>query len=284
MKVLVTGGLGFIGSTLVDKLVENHDVYIIDEDRHGRIESWYNDKVKELFLDDIDDINEVTNIKYDVIYHLGAESRIQPSLINPEETFQTNVMGTVEVCRYAKKNNCKLIYAGSCTAEDQFSNPYAFTKFKGEETCRMYNEVYGMKTAIARFYNVYGDRHYREGDHATVLGVFEQQYIDGKPLTITGDGTQQRDFVHVDDIVDGLIKMSETECDGEIYNFGYGKPTSINDIAKMFNTQIRHIEKPYGEMYKVYANIYGAEHFLQWKPKIKVEDYIKEFTDVHRAK
>jgi UDP-glucose 4-epimerase len=291
-NILVTGGLGFIGSHLVDRLVnDGHYVHIIDDMSTGSV-SNRNRNIKSFIFDDIVKTYNTRNVymfgDIDVIYHLGAESRIQPSLLNPFKTFETNVIGTVSMCDLARHYNCKIIYAGSCTAEEQFLNPYAFTKFKGEEICKMYNEVYNVKTAIARFFNVYGDRHYREGSHATVLGIFEKQYMDGKPLTITGDGKQERDFVHVDDIVDGLIAMGETDCDGETYEFGYGKSYSINEIASMFKTEVVHIEKPFGEMYSARADIFDAVKYLGWESKIKVEDYINEFIrnnqNVHTTK
>jgi len=280
-NVLVTGGLGFIGSHLVDRLVKDgHGVCVIDNLSTGTIDNR-NKKLNNMIFDDIVKVYEKRDVyrfgDIDIIYHLGAESRIQPSLKNPYQTFKTNVMGTTSMCDLARHYNCKLIYAGSCTAEEQFLNPYAFTKFKGEEICKMYNEVYEVKTAIARFFNVYGDRHYREGSHATVLGIFEKQYMEGKPLTITGDGEQERDFIHVDDIVDGLILMSETDCDGETYEFGYGKSYSINEIASMFKTEVVHIEKPYGEMNTARADIFEAVKYLNWEPTRNVEDYIKEF-------
>jgi len=280
-NVLVTGGLGFIGSHLVDRLVKDeHDVCVIDNLSTGTIDNR-NKKLNNMIFDDIVKVYEKRDVyrfgDIDIIYHLGAESRIQPSLKNPYQTFKTNVMGTTSMCDLARHYNCKLIYAGSCTAEEQFLNPYAFTKFKGEEICKMYNEVYEVKTAIARFFNVYGSRHYREGSHATVLGIFEKQYMEGKPLTITGDGEQERDFIHVDDIVDGLILMSETDCDGETYEFGYGKSYSINEIASMFKTEVVHIEKPYGEMNTARADIFEAVKYLNWEPTRNVEDYIKEF-------
>ena len=280
-NVLVTGGLGFIGSHLVDRLVKDeHDVCVIDNLSTGTIDNR-NKKLNNMIFDDIVKVYEKRDVyrfgDIDIIYHLGAESRIQPSLKNPYQTFKTNVMGTTSMCDLARHYNCKLIYAGSCTAEEQFLNPYAFTKFKGEEICKMYNEVYEVKTAIARFFNVYGDRHYREGSHATVLGIFEKQYMEGKPLTITGDGEQERDFIHVDDIVDGLILMSETDCDGETYEFGYGKSYSINEIASMFKTEVVHIEKPFGEMHTARADIFEAVKYLNWEPTRNVEDYIKEF-------
>lgn len=282
-KVLVTGGLGFIGSNLVDKLVENNDVWILDNDS---INSKYegNEKVKFIYLKNVQRMNTFLNIKFDVIYHLAAESRIQPSLESPENTFDSNIMGTVQVCNYARLNGCKVIYASSCTVDDEYLNPYAYTKSKGEEICKLYNEIYNVKTSIARFYNVYGKRHYREGDHATVLGIFEKQYMEGKPLSITGDGKQKRDFVHVDDIVDGLIKMSNTVCDNEVYEFGCGKCYSIDEIANMFSTKVIYIDKPYGEMDYALADIYDAVHSLNWKPKIKIKNYIKEFIDENRTK
>jgi len=283
-NVLVTGGLGFIGSHLVDRLVKDHDVYVIDDCSTGSL--MHINKKACTVVDYILGINEGFEFPdIDIIYHLAAESRIPPSLKYPRYTFRTNVMGTVDVCEFARKQEkqCKVIYAGSCTAEDKYLNPYALSKYQGEEVCKMYNKVYGVPVSIARFFNVYGPRHYREGGHATVLGIFEKQYMEEKSLTVTGSGSQRRDFIHVSDVVDGLIAISETECHGDIYNFGFGKSHAILDIARMFNTDMEYIDQPSCEMYNVKADIDETVYKLRWIPKIKIEDYIKEFVDENRV-
>ena len=201
-KVLVTGGCGFIGSHLVDLLVskKDYEIYVIDNLDTGRVENINKSKNVKYFFKDIRNIlTEVELLSelegLEVIYHLGARARIQPSFTNPTLTIDVNTGGTSVICELARKLNAKVVYAGSSSYYGGvYLNPYSFTKWQGEEVCKMYSEVYRLKTAIARFFNVYGERHPKEGPYGTVVGIFERQYSNNEALTVTGDGEQRRDF------------------------------------------------------------------------------------------
>lgn len=281
-NILVIGGAGFIGSNLVDKLVEKDNVYVLDDLSTGKKE-YVNEKAT-FILRDISKIEDnikkdlfILPEKIDTIYHLGAESRIQPSLKNPLNTVDVNVKGTAIVCNIAKEYNSKIIYAGSCTAyEKDYLSPYSLTKVQGEQICKMYNKLYNVPVNIARFFNVYGPRQMEEGNHSTVVGIFKKQYENNEPLTITGTGEQERDFIHVYDIVDGLIKIDEKGKDGEIYNLGVGRCTSIKKLASYFKCKIKYIDKREGEMEWALSDLTSSIRDLEFKAKHDIQDYINE--------
>ena len=221
-----------------------------------------------------------------MIFHLAALPRIGPSFKNPKEVFETNVQGTQNILEYARVFKIPVIYAGSSSFHGgRYKNPYTFTKWQGEELCKMYNKVFGVKTTICRFYNVYGDYMIDEGVYRTVLSIFKEQYEKGEPLTITGDGEQRRDFTHVDDVVDGLIKCAEHTSDiTSTYEFGRGKNFSINEIAEMFRfgdmphdvPPVKYIDPIPGESRETLRTNDHAKNILKWKPTRNVEDWIKE--------
>lgn len=268
MKYLVTGGSGFIGSHLVDKLVrQGHKVVIWDNYSTGKKK---NENPKALYYNiDVAGISpDFHNIKYEAIFHLAGEARIQPSFKNPALTHDSNVTGTLKILEVAKRHCTKVIYAGSSSVyHDQYANPYSFTKMKAEEYCTLYNKVYEVPVAIARFFNVYGPRQLEEGAYATVIGIFERQRREKVPLTITGDGEQRRDFTHVEDIVDGLIAMSKDEWRANIFNLGTGTNHSINELAAMFQCPVKHIPSRPGEAQDTLADISFSMSHLNWKPK-----------------
>ena len=149
-------------------------------------------------------------INPDIIYHIAARARIQPSIDNPHKTFKSNVKGTENVLEYARIEDIPVVYAGSSSVHgDVHANPYTFSKWQGEEMCKLYTKVFNLPTVICRFYNVYGEHQLTDGDYCCVLGIFERQYKSYEPLTITGDGEQRRDFTHINDIVDALIKLGD---------------------------------------------------------------------------
>ena len=206
---------------------------------------------------------------------------------NPVPPLQTNVMGTLNVLEYARKNgNVPVVYAGSSSSHgDKNANPYTFTKWQGELLCQMYNEVYQLPTVITRFYNVYGPHQILDGAYAAVIGIFQTLYNESKPLTITGDGEQRRDFTHVDDIVDGLIRccsMLESnmshKVNGQYFELGYGKNYSINEIAKAFgkNYPTKYIDARPGEMRETLNTDTKAKELLGWKPKNDIIKYIQK--------
>jgi UDP-glucose 4-epimerase len=206
MKILVTGGVGFIGTALIKKLLnEGHDVHSLDDYSIGTKENEIKGCIYH--AGDIENIN-LMDKDFDLIFHLAALSRIQPSFNQPEETFRVNTIGTQKVCEFARLSGAKVIYAGSSSRwHNPYQSPYAACKHMGEEVCKMYKKTYGMDIEIVRFYNVYGPGEIVDGDWAAIIGKWRRQVRDGEPITIVGDGEQKRDFTHIDDIIDGLWKI-----------------------------------------------------------------------------
>jgi len=206
MKILVTGGAGFVGSNLIKSLIKlEHEVVSFDDYSIGTKENHLEGVVYHNL-----DINKIFSLQndFDLVYHLAGLSRIQPSFTQPSETFRANTCGVEAILEWAKEKKTKVVYSGSSSRHhDPYQSPYAFYKYLGEEICRMYRKIYSLKIQIVRFYNVYGPNEITEGDWAAVIGLWRNQVALGQPITIVGDGEQRRDFTHVDDIVDGLIKI-----------------------------------------------------------------------------
>jgi len=286
MNILVTGGLGFVGSHLVDLLVQDFDnnVTVIDDLSSESSSDSYRNPMAEYHIADIRNINKgwikyhfEKLRKFDVIYHLAARARIQPSFKNPAECFDIDARGTCEVLEFARNQGAKVVYAGSSSAYGGPKlNPYAFSKYTGEELCILFSQIYDMSTVIARFFNVYGDRHPRSGQYATVVGIFEKQMMDGDSLTVTGTGKQRRDFTHVSDIVSGFKALAYDEYKGQILNLGTGINHSINELAHLFKDDITWIPKRPGEAWTTLADIKMAKELLDWEPRIKFIDGIDE--------
>jgi nucleoside-diphosphate-sugar epimerase len=280
-KVLITGGLGFIGYNLVKRLLETTEYEITVIDNLTSDSSDINNKHEGVnyIIDDINNINneEYQHLSFDLIFHLAALARIQPSFEDPVSYFKSNVMGTVTICELAKRCNAKIMYAASSSAEaGPKLNPYAFTKYTGEEILQMYSQIYNISTVCARFFNVYGDRQPTEGTYATIIGIFERQCSNNESLTITGDGEQRRDFTHVYDICDGLICLSKDKHNGEIYNLGTAINYSINEIAAMFSNNTTYIPARAGEARITLADISKTKKY-GYNPKQNIELYIEEF-------
>jgi len=281
MNVLVTGGVGFIGTNLIQRLLDDgHKVVSLDNYSNGKEENEIENKNVTYYNVDIRDCMDFDFFmdKPDVIYHLAALPRIQPSFEFPELTFETNVLGTVNLMSWAKEKNCPVIYAGSSSSNgDVYANPYTFTKYQGEEIVKMYNRIYGVPASICRFYNVYGPHQLTDGEYCTVVGIFQRQYNEGKELTITGDGEQRRDFTHVFDIVDGFIKAGENidKSNGQTFELGRGENHSINVIAQSFDTGYTYIPERPGEMRETLCTDTKARRLLGWEPTIDILDYIE---------
>ena len=277
MNCLVTGGAGFIGSHLVERLLEDgHKVVVWDNYSTGKRENHVEGAVYiEL---DIDCLTfPALYDPQDVIFHLAGEARIQPSFEDPMLTHRSNVTGTMKVLEVARCCGARVVYAGSSSVyHDQYANPYSFTKFKAEEYCTLYNRIYKVPVAIARFFNVYGPRQIEDGAYATVVGIFQRQYRDGEPLTVTGDGKQRRDFTHVKDIVSGLIAMSKKDWKANIFNLGTGRNYSINEVAYMFKENLEYIPARPGEARETLADISQTTSVLGWEPEHKLEDYVRD--------
>ena len=279
MKVIVTGGVGFVGTNLIKKLLKDgNEVVSLDNYSTGKKENEQ-DGCKYIDVDISDSLRRHKAFgleqyklkKPDLIFHLGALARIQPSLKKPASTITNNFMGTLNVLDYARENNIPVVYAGSSTFHHGlWGSPYAWSKHSGEQLCKLYSTIYDLPTAICRFYNVYGEHQLEDGAYATVVGIFEKQFREGRPLTITGNGEQRRDFTHVDDIVDGMFLSMSKEFG--TYELGSGVNYSINELANMFGEDYpkEYIEERVGE----------ARETLCKKPdlllvKNNLEDYIK---------
>ena len=293
MRVLVTGGAGFVGTNLIKRLLsEGHEVISVDNYSTGKYKNqqkgcdyYQRDLSNSYWWSLVDEcLCEVTcecSIKpVDIIYHLAARARIVPSFEDPISTFKSNALATQNVLEWARKHNTPVIYAGTSSIHgDKYSNPYTFTKHQGEELINLYGKTFNLPTVICRFYNVYGPHQLTEGDYCCVLGIFERQFIKGEPLTITGDGEQRRDFTHVDDIVDGLIRCGESidEVSGEVFELGRGKNYSINEIANAFeNYPTKYIDARPGEIKITLNKDTKAQKILGWKPKKDIINYIKD--------
>ncbi|MDA9233491.1 NAD-dependent epimerase/dehydratase family protein [Flavobacteriaceae bacterium] len=278
MKILVTGGAGFIGANLCEKLIKSHEVYSIDNYSIGSLENHINGVI--YINGDIAEISNILENDFDLCFHLAGLSRIQPSFNNPFNTFHSNTLGTQKVLDWSRKNSTKIIYSGSSSKHhNPYQSPYALYKYLGEELCKMYKEVYGMKIEIARFYNVYGPKEIIDGDWAAVIGIWRRQIRDGEALTIVGDGEQRRDFTHVHDIVDGLIKISETDKSHiDAWELGSGKNYSINEISKMFsekfNCKIEYVPNQNGNYRETLREHNDAIELLGWRPKMNINSYI----------
>ena len=280
MRTIVTGGAGFIGTNLIKRLLKDgHDVISLDNYSTGFIE---NHQVGCDYCD-VDVTKRFPDIDVpDVIFHLAALARIQPSIKNPHKTIFNNFVSTLNILEYARKNNIRFVYAGSSSFHHGlYESPYAWSKFSGEDLCKLYSNVYNMDTSICRFYNVYGPHQIEDGIYCTLMGIFEKQYRDGEPLTIVGTGEQRRDFTHVDDIVEGLIKCSEQPLRGEIFELGSGKNYSINEVANIFGEDYpkKYIDQRPGEYDVTLADYTLAKKTLKWKPHLNLSDYIKKIIE-----
>ena len=294
MKCIVTGGAGFIGSHIVDRLIEdgNEVISLDNESASSNEEFYWNQKAHKAVLD-ICDYDKIEPLFKDVdcVFHLAAEARIQPAIKNPQRAVLTNVLGTCNVLQASRENGVgRVLYSSTSSAyglcntpplsEDMPNdclNPYSVTKVSGEGLCNMYNKLYGLKTLIFRYFNVYGERQPIKGQYAPVVGIFLRQFAAREPLTIVGDGLQRRDFTYVQDVVEANILASETDSDdifGQTINIGVGRNHSILDIAKMIGYNFKHLPERLGEARITLANIDKARELLGWKPEVGIEDWI----------
>src|SRR6185312_2683736 len=301
-KVVVTGGAGFIGSNLVDVLVERKfDVHSIDKEVEVHVIDNYaggkrNDRInpKATYHDaDIRDYDAIAPIiagaKY--VFHEAALPRVQFSIENPELTFSVNVAGMVSVLRAAHEGGVsRVVYAASSSAygdqevmpltEDlpaMPKSPYGLQKYIGELSCKLWYDVYGLSTVSLRYFNVYGPKFDPEGAYVLVIGKFLKQKKEGTPLTITGDGTQTRDFTHVSDIVRANLLAAESPNvgKGEVMNIGAGRNVSVNDLAALIGGPSVHVEARL-EPHDTKADNRKAKELLDWEPMVKLEDGIAE--------
>ena len=274
MNIVVTGGAGFVGTNLIKRLIEDgHDVVSIDNYSTG---SQLNHQKDCFYLThDITKITDYSFLKPDIIFHMAAIARIQPSFKDPLNYFETNATGTLKIAQYCAENNVPLIYAGSSSHHSgKFKNPYTFSKDIGEEITQLFNQHFGLKSSIARFYNVYGPHQLTKGGYATLIGRWLNNIENGHECEIYGDGSKRRDFTHVDDIVHGLIKIMLNQSFGHVFEFGRGKNYSVNEVADMFNIKPKYTDDKPGEAQETLADYSLAKQKLNWEPKKNLKDYI----------
>jgi len=276
-KVLVTGGCGFIGKALTQELIKRgYEVDVIDNlfiGREAKIPEGCN------FLGgDIRGMDNIDDKAYDYIFHLAALSRIQPSFKNPTQTFSANVDGTKKVVEYAFQNKSKLIYAGSSSRHHNPTlSPYGMSKHMGEEWIKMYKKVYNLDAEIVRFYNVYGPGELVDSHMAAVIGIWRAAIKKSETIKIHGDGEQRRDFTHIDDIVDGLIKIAESnEKHEDAWELGTGKNYSLNEVARMFNVFYEYVDEVKGNYRETIRINDDALNRLGWKPQDRLNEYINK--------
>lgn len=298
MKCLVTGGAGFIGSNLVDRLVaDGHQVVVIDNQSSSArdVFHWVYTEGVENYRYDICDY-EKTRPLYegvDYVFHLAAEAHIQPAIENPIRAVMVNAVGTCTVLQCAREAGVKkVMYSSTASAYggnqspnietqlDDCLNPYSVSKVSGEKICKMYTDLFGLRTVIFRYFNVYGERQPLRGQYAPVVGLFLEMAKKDEPLTIVGDGNQRRDFVYVGDVVNANITAALTDVDydayGQVYNVGTGNNYSVNQIARMISSNKVNVAPRAGEVRYSLANSNKFKTTFGWKPTVKLEDWIAQ--------
>lgn len=299
MISLVTGGCGFIGSHIVDRLLkEGHIVRVIDNFSTGRPDNLNHHKNNpnlQIFHMDIRNKQEIEPVfeNVDYIFHMAALADIVPSIQKPEEYYTSNVLGTFYVLECAKKANIKkLVYAASSSCygiPDQYPTdeeadirpqyPYALTKRLGEETVLHWGQVYQLPVVTLRLFNVYGTRSRTSGTYGAVFGVFLAQKIAGKPFTIVGDGNQTRDFTYVTDVADAFYTVAMSDIVNETFNVGSGGTYSVNRLCELLEGECVHIPKRPGEPDCTYADTKKIENAIGWKAKVSLEEGVKIILD-----
>jgi len=294
-KAIVTGGAGFIGSNLVDKLIEQGvEVTILDDLSTGKKEN-INPKAKFINCD-ISIVPQSLLTSYiegaDVVFHLAALARVQPSIEDPLPYNSVNITGTLNILLAAHKTGVKrVVYSASSSAYGETEilptpetaptnplSPYGLQKYVGEQYCKMFSEVYGLDTVSLRYFNVYGERMSLEGAYKLAIPIFANQMLEGKPLTINNDGEQRRDFTYIEDVVNAniLAATNSEDLKGEVFNIGNGDNYSVNELADMLGG-----EKSYGnkviEPFQTLADNSKAALILNWEPKGSLPTWIKKY-------
>ena len=291
---IVTGGAGFIGSHIVKELKRlDHMVVVIDNEYSDNDNfHWRKDTLNV----DID-ITDYKGLKNaftgaDYVFHLAAEARIGPAIENPVNALNINTIGTCNVLQCAREVGAKKVLYSSTssgyglneapnieTQPDDCLNPYSVSKIAGEKLCKMYTDLYGLKTIVFRYFNVFGERAPRKGQYAPVTGIFLRQKAAGEPLTIVGDGEQRRDYIYVKDVANANVMAAISNPDddayGQVYNVGSGKNYSVNEIASFISDDTINIPPRVGEARNSLANIDKIRKTFAWKPEMNVEEWIK---------
>jgi len=298
MKALVTGGSGFIGSTLTDALIDKGwEVHTLDNLSATTHESFYfNNKATNHNFHLCDEANLIKLFKensFDYVFHLAAESRIQPTLKNPPSACNVNAVGTCQILQRALDTGVKRVMYSSTSSvyglknapplrEDMpvdCLNPYSVSKYSGELLCKMYLDLFGLETITFRYFNVYGPREPVRGLYAPVIGRFLNQYNNGECMTVVGDGLKTRDYTHVNDVVGINILAAESdnpEAVGQVFNVGQGKSYSVMDLTEIIGGPHVLIPDRPGEAQDTLADISKARDLLGWDPKENLVEYMKK--------
>lgn len=296
---LVTGGTGFIGSNLVDKLVDLCDkVVVIDNKSSKSRDEYYSNERAinyDLDLSNPQNIETIKNIlienKIKNVFHMAADVSVQYCVENPQQSYSNNVLSTLNILESSRISNMidKFVFSSTSAVyglTDKISsetdstdclNSYSHSKYAGENLMEMYYNLYGLPTISFRYFNVYGNRQATKGQYAPVMGIFLKQRNEGIPLTITGDGLQTRDFVHVSDVVNANILVANTHVQdsyGKVYNVGSGKGYSIRKIAELIHDRTEYIAPRFGEARFSCASINKIKSTFGWEPTVKLEDWI----------
>ena len=285
-KVLVTGGAGFIGSHLCQRLALNkaYEVYSLDNYSTGTKDNHVSNVT--YITGETKDIRNLVNFKPDHIYHLGEYSRVEQSFDDIEKVWKSNKDGIFAVLQFCRSTGAKIIYAGSSTkfgdgGLGRSQSPYAWTKASNTELVENYGQWFGVPYAITYFYNVYGEREISEGKYATLIALFKNKYMRGQKLTVVSPGIQKRNFTHIDDIIDGLIMVGENGY-GDEFGIGYPESYSIIEIAEMFGAEIEMLPERKGN--RMTADVVTSKtEALGWSPKRSISDYIKKITQEKKS-
>jgi UDP-glucose 4-epimerase len=294
MKSIVTGGCGFIGSHIVDKLIElGHEVIVIDSQTSSTRTEYFFNQSASYHKKDLTNYEDVENLFKGVnyVFHLASEISIPYCIKYPRETMQNNVISTLNVLEASRKYSIdRLVFSSTSavygnglwlpnyeTNNVDCLNTYSISKYSGEQLCKMYYELYGLQTIIFRYFNVYGERQPLNGSYAPVIGIFLRQMRAGQPLSLIGEGYQTRDFIHVSDVVSANILASQRETleFGGVFNVGTGIGTTIESIADLISSDRVYLPERPGEVIHSRANIDKIMNQLKWEPKINVLDWIK---------
>jgi len=305
VNCLVTGGCGFIGSHIVDKLISlGHSVKVIDDESANENEKFYYNELAHYYKLDIskDDCSHVfggvNGQPIDYVFHLAARSRIQPTIGSPNKCFEVNVVGTQRVLEWSRLNNVRrVIYSGTSSLYGHQNtipfapnmptnclNPYSMSKWMGEQVCELYNQLYNLPSIVLRYFNVYGPREPIKGEYAPVVGLFKRQFNANEPMTIVEPGTQARDFTYIDDVVEANIcamNADIVDVPFNTYNVGTGKNYTMMDLAKLISKDgtlyYEFIPVRPAEVKETLADISMTTKDLGWIPKFKLEDMIKSY-------
>tara|TARA_B100000989_G_scaffold294698_1_gene274283 strand:- start:396 stop:1265 length:870 start_codon:yes stop_codon:yes gene_type:complete len=283
-KILITGGAGFIASNLIKLILQKNSkvsIYSYDNYYSGSRKNHIKSKRVKYIKGDTQRINKnklLNKIDFDHIFHFAEFSRIVPSFNNFDVCIKTNTYGTFEVIKFCLKKRAKLIYSASSSTigKNKFLSPYSWSKYANNELIKNFSSWFGLKYVIVYFYNVYGSNQITEGNMSAVIGIFEKQYLSGKPLTVVKPGTQKRDFTHVDDIANGTFLAATKSLNSE-FHLGSGKNYSIIEVAKMFRSKYKLVSERPGERFYSLSKSNKAKKHLNYRIKNDLKSYISNF-------